>query len=256
MKVDINKCHKYLEEKFDEVVWSPSRLGSYNTCPYSFYLQYIEKITTENYLAYTGGGVHNIFEDYYNVGYTIDLETSVIRQTLDKKFDKVSEECPHRKPRWWESYEGKIRHGLQCFTPLKGVTDVERTIHFEVEGYLMKGILDLERGFNWHYDYKSTWDVDKYTNQQYLYMFAKEWEEGKAPKGFKILEYKNQMDEVTIPYRKTQMKKTLKWTVDTIEAVKKSLESGVFEKTPENFFCTALCKQQNCEFSQYAAHKK
>ena len=49
----------------DNMVWSFSRLNSFKTCPYEWYLQYIEGISGEdNFYAEFGSYCHKILEKY------------------------------------------------------------------------------------------------------------------------------------------------------------------------------------------------
>lgn len=251
MDIDKKKCEEYLETKFDDVVWSPSRLSCYDNCPYEFYLKYLLGQRGTNWYAYIGTGVHNIIEDYYNVGHAKGLDTDIIVETMVKKFALVVSAWEEWRPHSWKAQCNKIVDGLMSFKPLDTVTDIERTILFDFEGYKFQAKLDAEEGDDWHIDYKSRWDKKKYGHQQTLYMYAKEIEQAAPPKGFKIIQYKERMSTVEIDYSKGDVELTKNWMRYTIGKIRRDLERGEFTKNPaDKFYCTELCQAPLCEHSK------
>jgi hypothetical protein len=184
MDIDKQKCEQYLEDEFDDVIWSPSTLKGYSDCPFSFYSQKVLKIKSpENFYSYMGTGVHQIFEDYYNVGFGKDLTQEVISDTMVRKFTKLLAGWEGARPHGFKKYCDYILNSFYCFRPLESFRSIEEEIFFDYKGIKMRGILDIDIDENYHGDYKSLWDRSKYEKQQYIYMLAKEAEYGVRPPG-------------------------------------------------------------------------
>jgi len=258
---------KYLEN-WDDIEWSASRVSSFMTCPYNFYGTYILKLSSDNYFAYRGSMVHEIMEEYYSYMQGLDIPLETMRWLLIKKFDYLMDKCPHEAVSFYVDKKGKVGkmamnhnkiiESLKNWTPMSSVQYVEREIKFPVHGYNFRAFLDFERGYDklmpngkhepitWHGDYKSVWDVKKYKFQQYLYMYGKELVDDKRPVGFEVIEYKNNFKPVVMKYDKTTIKFVTSKAKDTIEDIKKALETDCFPKQPKDkFFCMNLCRM--CE---------
>ena len=64
----VNKelCDQFLEEQWDSMVWSYSRVSSYAHCPYTWYETYVLGNRKGNFYAYAGSAYHKVMEDFYN----------------------------------------------------------------------------------------------------------------------------------------------------------------------------------------------
>lgn len=283
MKINKEKCKGFLD-RFEDVEWSASRIGEWYNCQYSWYLTYVEGIRGDNYFSYTGSLVHQIMEDFYNYslinGWDLPLET--VRKTLVKKFISGQLENPHPIPYMMRANEAmlilnrancgwafsakkhresllcggdvKILNSLTNFVPNKEITNVEREIKFDVVGLKFRGFLDVEEGEKWVGDYKSKWD-EKYHNQQTLYLAAKQ-SLGHDVYGYKIIEYKNDFNEVKVFEKnwKHEIRETTAWVERAVEEIRAALVSGKFPITAEDkggFFCTQLCMKNDCKHSKY-----
>lgn len=57
----------------EDMIWSYSRLESFNDCPYRFFLKYISKCKeSEKFYATYGSFMHKLIEGYYRGYYTKD----------------------------------------------------------------------------------------------------------------------------------------------------------------------------------------
>lgn len=243
---------KYLEEKWDDTIWSFSRINQFHQCPYTWYKTYIEGVKSENYFAYRGSAVHDAMEDYYKyvLGGGKPLDDRTVRYILLDKFLRKMVACKLPTVFNFRNGEDKIINSLMNYKPRTDIIHVERELRFEIGQYKFRGFLDYETS-KMHGDYKSTWSADKYLRQQYLYMYAKEVNEGVRPEGFEITEYNNNMNVKVIDYDEGVMKHTLKWANGSIQAIRLALENKAITKSPDNFFCNNLCGVDDCEHKRY-----
>jgi len=64
--IRLNHNEEEIQEKYDEV-WSYSRINTYNQCPMSYKIQYIDNYKGKpNVYSYLGGLIHDIMEKWYN----------------------------------------------------------------------------------------------------------------------------------------------------------------------------------------------
>ena len=50
----------------EDMIWSYSRLQSFNTCPYKFFMKYISHCKSEDrFYASYGSWIHKIIENFY-----------------------------------------------------------------------------------------------------------------------------------------------------------------------------------------------
>lgn len=256
--IDKQLCDKYLAENWDSAVWSPSRIGTFYKCPYSFYLGYVVGERTNNYLGYSGSSVHQSVEGYYkyllagrDMNWSIDTLRSILwhRYVILLERKMRSNPVPLPPPHILNGYRNNIKTNFNHWQPIDGVTQVERTITFELGGYTIQGILDAEVGDEYHIDYKSKYSKE-YREQQFLYLYAKEIDSGIPPKGFLIPQYKQRWETVWVDYNKDMIDYVLRWVIKGITDIRSALERGKFEVTPpSNFWCNSLCRQRLCEYS-------
>jgi CRISPR/Cas system-associated exonuclease Cas4 (RecB family) len=254
--MDINKqlCEQYLEEKFDKAVWSPSRIKTFYDCPLKWYENYVLGISHANFDAHNGTAVHDTMEEYYryrlNGGLEIELNT--LRGGLVSKYKKKLAEAlrttPVPLPWYANSSINKVSHAIRNhFTPREDITDVEREYFFEIGKHKFRGFIDFDCGDEIHGDYKSKWTPKMYREQQFLYAYAKEMNTGVRPKGFVIVEYKKEFNEVFVPYDKNMVDYVLQWASYGIREIRRALERGEFKAiSHSDFFCTSLCRSTEC----------
>jgi hypothetical protein len=269
-----NKTHpevtKYLEQWKDKV-WSASRVSSFKDCPYNFYNSYILKNTSDNYFAYRGSAVHQIMEDYYNDIHQYKIPLQSLREHLVGTFEQMMENCPHEAVMYYTDKKGEvgkkamnhnnISWSFMSWKPLRHMRYIEREVFFKVHEYNFRAFLDFEREYERLNpsgvsetvttigDYKSSWSKDKYTLQQYLYMYGKAEADGKKPAGTEIIEYKNGFKSVKLEYDEAIIRGVKGEVNSIIEDVKKALETDCFPKVPKDkFFCMNLCR--GCEYGE------
>lgn len=248
MIVDKQLCEQYLAEKWDNIKWSYSRVNTYLTCPYNWYETYVLGQREGNFYAYTGSAYHKIMEDFYNFylkGGRLDM--NVIKATLKTKLQRRFDKNPFTD-RWQNSTYNKLLDSLDYFEIYEDVTQVERLIQWEIDGYIFQGYIDLDAGLN-HYDWKSKWVPNKYAIQQNLYLFAKEQVDGIITEGFKIPQYKNHLTVEEVKRDQKGITDAVNLMKTAIPMIKDSLEKGFFVKDNlDRNFCYMLCGSKTCEY--------
>lgn len=127
----------------DQMTWSHSRISSYLTCPYQFFLKYIEMEEEDPmFLAQYGSFVHEILARYYSGEFSradaLDYYLTQFRSSVQGK------------PPSMTVFENYYTQGLDCvkrLSPLVDsgieVLDVEHRFDFQIDGYPFVGIVDL-----------------------------------------------------------------------------------------------------------------
>ncbi len=175
----------------DSMTWSHSRLSCYESCPYKFYLKYIEDLRPEPcFLSSYGSFMHDLLAAFYRG------ELSP-RQAVDRYLRHFRQEVTGRPPsqKVFDSYFSDGLLALQNLKPFPGsVLDVERRFSFSVAGLPFVGIVDLlaedETGIC-VVDHKSkkfrppssrgNRELDTYLRQLYLYAVPVVEKYGRAP---------------------------------------------------------------------------
>lgn len=260
------------EYKINQMVWSYSRLSTFEQCRYSFYLKYIvenddEYLAEGNYWAEVGSFMHEILErvfkgemciddaaeyfvNHYDDYVLYDTKSSIMEKTYDACLSYLEEEDLS----WLDEYE---------------VIGVELEVEFKIEGHPFKGFIDLllkhkETGELVVLDHKSaayplsskTGKLLKaneksfisYKKQMYLYCNAVNQLYGRFPKWIVWNHFKAQKF-VTIPFDQKEYDQAIAWFVDTIQCIR---EEKDFPETMDYFYCHNLCEFRNsCEYKLY-----
>lgn len=257
-------------KEVNDMLWSYSRLSSFEQCKYQFYLRYIigddELYLQEgNFYAELGSYVHSILEKIFNG--ELDVEDAsqyfvdhyddnvfynVNRYIEDKAFDGCAEYFANLMLDWLKDYE---------------VSGVEKKIESKIDGQPFIGYIDLllkdkRTGEYTIVDHKSSqYPLTKsgkrvlkseeekfkcYKHQMYLYCHGIKELYGEFPKWivwnhFKASAY------VRIPFDKNEYKDALEWFNDTVSAIEKE---DNFEPQQNFFYCRNLCAfRSSCEYA-------
>lgn len=252
----------------DGIVFSYSSVSTYDTCPYSFKLNYIDRLPGEgNFYSDYGSLTHEVMEQFFK-GNLEPYELSGFY------LDKFEEFVVNEPPGFHVDAINKYRDsGLEFFDNFSfdrdayDVIDIETRIDGNIGGTSCTGRPDLVLRRKTDkkvilYDYKTSapfWkdrktgeekrDIKKiegYHKQMYLY-------------GFMLREFKNiKVDEitlwftrankeVTIKYDKKKEKQVIDWLQKTIDRIKNDEEFKY--NNSETFFCDNICNvREYCEF--------
>lgn len=251
------------------MVWSFSRLSTFNQCKYEFYLKYILNDESEyqsegNYYAEVGSFVHGILEKIFTGKLDVEdapnyymnhFDEEVCYKTKQEQMDKAYEDCAN--------YFSELDLSrLEQYD----VLGVEKKIQTEIEGYPLIGFIDLllkdkTTGELVLVDHKSgkspiskktgkplkaqEASFDGYKKQLYLYSKAVIDEYGKPPKWLVWNHFREGMI-VKIPFEQKEYESALKWMVNTVRSIEQEQD---FAETQEYFYCHQLCPYRGtCEY--------
>ena len=252
------------------MVWSYSRLTSFEHCKYEFYINYIVNRDEEIYLsegnfyAEVGSYVHEILAMIFDgkltpddaVQYYVDhFDENVFYKTKQSTMEKTFEACANYFSEvdfsWLNNYE---------------ILGVEMETKFEVAGYNFIGFIDLllrdkrdnkivvvdnkSSEFPFKRDggvkAKMVDTFDKYKKQMYLYCYAVKDKYGEFPKEITWNHFKDGGKFATIPFKQEEYDDAVKWMVNTIKTIEKEND---FEPNLSFFYCHNLCNFRNsCEY--------
>lgn len=236
----------------EKMVWSYSRLSTFNDCPYRFYLKHIShcKDIDMFYSSY-GSWMHQIIEEYYR--------GKLSKEDMAQKFlTGFTENVRGKRPKQ-DLVTKYIRLGteyLEGFEPFPfNMIDVEKKVEFEVAGLKFIGFIDYlgeKDGEYYIVDNKSrdlkkrskretpTQNdklIDKMLRQLYIYSAAVKDEYGKFPKAlcFNCFKAGNFIVE---PFRIDKYEEAINWAVETVEEIK---QTDDFYPHTDYFSCNNIC---------------
>lgn len=128
----------------DDMVFSFSRISTYNRCPHNFYLQYIKRVDqTQNAFAEYGTFCHELLEKYLS-------GKLMIFELLPEYEDKFTQNVLHDFPpnRYVDLAVTYFEGGQEYFSNFDGfpqyeVVEVERKVEFKIDKYPFIGYIDL-----------------------------------------------------------------------------------------------------------------
>lgn len=237
----------------EQMVWSYSRLGSFNECPYRFFLRHISKVPDEDkFYASYGSFVHKLIEKYYRG----ELKKEELNTEFLAGFQK---EVKGKRPKK-EIVTSYIQKGSDYFKNFEPfpytLVGIEKKVLFEIEGQKFIGFIDYlgmdSDGELVVIDNKSRdlkprskrskptqndLMIDKMLKQLYLYSGAVYQEYGKFPKKlcFNCFKAGTFIEE---DFSIDAYNDAVKWAIGTINDIKKEED---FLPSPEYFGCSNIC---------------
>ena len=258
------------KDKIDRMIWSYSRITSYEQCPYNFYLKYIidddeQYLAEGNYYAEVGIYVHSIFEkifkkelnvedasQYYVDHFDENVFYTTYQNTMNKTYELCADYFATVDFDWLKDYE---------------ILGVEQKINVSINNYNFTGYIDLllkhkDTGEIYIVDHKSSSypfkmdgktvlkksqnDFEKYKKQMYLYCKYVFDKYNVFPNWIIWNHFKDQKI-AKIPFVKNDYDEALKWFSDEIEKVE---NDETFDANLEFFYCTQLCDfRLSCEYA-------
>ena len=240
----------------DRMTWSYSRLTCYQSCPYKFYLKYIEQLEDEPlFLSEYGAFVHRLLASFY-LG-------QVSRRELVNRYVTGFRKDIRGKPPSEKIFSSYFSHALQSLQniqpPEERVSAVEEYVRFRVGDYSFAGIIDLllcdDDGNVTIVDHKSRilkppsgrrqptrsdLELDEYLKQLYLYSIPVIDQTGSAPIKLSFHCFRAPLDSkpVEVPFRPEKLEAAKKWALDTIHAIENERE---WKPDYEYFKCHHIC---------------
>lgn len=236
-----------------EKVWSFSSVKSFEQCPYSFYLHYVEgEQELPNSFAQSGGYVHELLEKAY--------KKELYEFELADEFEAhYSENVTERFP-FYNMAKSYYETSLEYLRTFEidddyDIIGVEKEIHCEIGEYKFVGYIDLllrdkADGRLIIVDHKSKSAFKKGEKEQYLlqlYLYSKKvYEEyGEYPKELWFNLYRAQKIE-KVEFKEGGYSAALDWfkvAVDTI------LQEQEWECKPDSWYCANLCGFTDCVYN-------
>lgn len=253
----------------EDMVWSYSRISSFNDCPYRFFLRYIKRFKEEDkFYATYGSFIHRILEQYYKG----QLSQSDMLTTFLLDFKK--EVRGIRPPE--STVQKYINAGceyLKSFSPFPfKMIDVEKRVEFKIGVYELVGYIDYlgydEDGAIVIVDNKSRdlkprsnrqkptvkdKELDAMLRQLYLYAAAVEQEYGVLPKWlcfncFKAGVFIKEQFDIQ------KYEEAKQWAIESIEKIKNTED---FEPNQDFFSCFYICGvSDHCEYDIEAREER
>lgn len=236
--------------------WSFSSVSCYNSCPYSFYLKYIENQTDhDNAFSQSGKLVHSLLERWANK----ELYSFELADKFEEEWDKVVTE--------WFPFPN-IRKGTynKCLEYLKTfdgfgdveIIGVEKQFHTTIEGYKFVGYADLilrdENGIilvdhKSHKAYSSK-EKEKAVQQLYLYAYCIKEEYGEYPYKMVFNHFKDgKLSEEIFDEDKLNLAVTT-FMYDIDEILLKPIDSE-WECNVNDWVCNNLCGMYSCMWNKH-----
>lgn len=261
----------------DNMVWSYSRIKSFEMCPYRFYLKYIWPKLPENsgkrlepkdmFFSSYGSFVHKLLEHYFRNEMT---QRELIRSYLRDFKTEVKARAPN--PKIFKSYfDGGLQY-LKEIAPLPyDMVAVEKEVNFKLDGIPFVGYIDflgekngelfvvdnksrmLKPRSHRQKPTKSDMELDSYLKQLYIYSYAVEEEYGMLPKALCFNCFRNNT-LIMEPFNVEAYSDSKRWLMDSISEIRKEKE---FKPAIEYFQCTHLCEMQgDCEYFDLTKKKR
>ena len=261
----------------DNMVWSYSRIKSFEMCPYRFYLKYIWPKLPENlgkrlepkhmFSSSYGSFVHKLLEHYFKNEMT---QRELIRSYLRDFKTEVKARAPN--PKIFKSYFDSGLQYLKEITPLPyDMVAVEKEVNFKLDGIPFVGYIDFLGKKNKELfvvdnksrmlkprsqrpkPTKSDMELDSYLKQLYIYSYAVEEEYGTLPKALCFNCFRSNM-LIVEPFSIEAYSDSKRWLMDSIGEIRKEKE---FKPAIEYFQCTHLCEMQDdCEYFDLTKKKR
>ena len=245
----------------DEMVWSYSRITTYEACPYRFFLTYILKLDKKRlFFSDYGSFVHKIIEktltgklerDRLEIYYLTEFKNNVIGQTPNHSIFK-------------NYFQQGLSYMRNFSFPYRNVLEVEKKIEFEIKGKPFVGYIDavakdtgivvadnksrdLKLRSNRKKATKTDRELGKYLRQLYLYSVGirNEYKELPTELCFNCFRSGTVIKE---PFVEENFESAQDWALDMIDTIRNTTE---WVPNVNYFVCNYLCDVcHHCEYSR------
>lgn len=243
----------------DDMVWSYSRIGAFEQCPYRWYIKYIsvpKPKSKKMFFSEYGRFVHEILEKYYKK----EIEWDELKNIFVTAYKDNVPKAPNNS--LFKSY---FKGGCDFFGTQDDlfdyeVIDVERYVEFEVDGVKFQGFIDLvckdSNGDIIIIDHKSRalkprstrkkptktdLELDKYLRQLYLYSIPVKEIYGKYPSKLCFNCFRTQI-YIEEPFSEEKLNETIEWVKGAVDEISETTD---FKPLPDYFKCNHLCEMQD-----------
>lgn len=244
--------------------YSFSKLSSWWTCPYGFYLRYILKEAgISNAFASFGTLVHGIMERYAK-GKTRKED---LADLYEWQFDSaVPEKFPYNK--YVNLRDSYYKQGLMFLKDFEGydnyeILGVEEEFELKIDDWTFVGVIDLvfrdEEGRLIIRDYKSkasfknAEEQHKYARQLYLYaLFVKE-KYGEYPEELQFLMFRKNRIPLSISFDENDLQEAVSWAKNTVATIRNAFD---YPAQCDDFYGSNLCNfRETCKLKPRPKHR-
>lgn len=235
-----------------DMVWSYSRIKSFEACPYRWFLNYIEhRREQDQFYSSYGSFMHSLMAEFY-AGNAEPDELAARFLTGFRENVRGVRPSPELAARYIEAGAGFLR---SLALPGEEIVGVEKPVRFELDGIPFVGFIDLltrsDDGLIVT-DHKSRAlkpktgkdpptkgdrEIDDMLRQLYLYSAAVRDEYGVFPVKLRFNCFRNGV-LIEEPFRETAYREAVQWAVNS---VRKIMETEEFPPNPDYFACRWLC---------------
>lgn len=250
----------------EDMVWSYSRIKSYEDCPYCWYLKYICEFTPRKDMFFSSYGsfIHKILAEFNNG--ELDQQGAYLKYLADFS-DEVKGFAPSQSV-----LTKYYLNGLECLKHLQKsenkVLSVEEKALFRVEEYDFQGFLDcieqkidnktlvlcdhksrtLRPRSNRNKPTKSDEELDSYLRQLYLYSIYLHDKYGEYPEQL-VFNCFRSGERIVEDFSEERLYDAIDWAVQRIEEIKCDSD---FLPNIEWFRCKYLCDMNHkCEYYRF-----
>lgn len=249
----------------DSIKYSYSSTSTFDNCPYSFKLTYIDALPRKNnFFAEYGLLVHSALEQYFSG----NLESFELSQYYLDNYNKfIKSPCP---------FNGEINYrnqGLEFFDNFSmdrenfEILATETKIDFKLGDFILTArpdlvVIDKNTGKTVLYDFKTsnpyrldkrtgkvTTDIKKiedYLTQMYIYTYAFHKEKGLLFDEISLL-FPRANRTHTVQWLKEKEDEAVNWLIDKMTQIKSASHFPYNNTNP--FFCNSLCSvREYCEY--------
>lgn len=248
----------------DDMVWSYSRIKTFDDCKYKFLLKYIFGFEPkELFFASYGKLMHKIIELYSKGELKKEELTSFY---FDHFFKDIVVKAPN--PKIWLNYANSGYEYLRHIDDkenikINDIIGVEEKMYFNINDYMFVGIIDSVLN---NEDYliicdnksktlnerskkgkatKSDKELDSYLRQLFIYSIPVNKIFGKQVDKLMFNCFRSQK-VITEPFDINSYSEAKQWVLDKISSIKSEEE---WEPTVNYFYCKNLCDmQEHCEY--------
>lgn len=258
--IDNNSSSNYL---IDSMTWSHSRIGSYEQCPYGFYLKYIDGCEeAPMFFSDFGSLVHDILARYYG--------GKITREAAESEYlIRFPAEVRGKAP----SHDIRVNYfaqGLLCMralSPIPGkILGIEEYVRFRIFDLQFIGFIDLiytdEHDKLIILDHKSRTlrprskrrkptktdeELDSYLRQLYMYAIPVKEMFGRYPDYLEFNCYRSG-ERIKEEFHTEALEATKEWAVGVIDRIRAEKE---WNPDMEFWKCNNICGlHDQCEYAQ------
>lgn len=249
------------------MVWSFSRLHSYETCPYGFYKRYIEGEPGEsNFYAANGKLMHSIFEKILkkeiNLQEAVDFYIEEFEYIGEPVKDSIREKC------FEDCLNYLCEMDLEWLSEYE-VVGIEKEVFFKIGGCNFRAFIDvilknknsneiiiMDHKSSSGNIFKKNGDVLKnmvdqfgaYKHQLYIYAEAYRSFSGSYPEHLWLHHFRDMGKLTKLKFCKDDLNESLNWVKNLIRDIKKDSK---FVEKKSYMMCAMLCNfRNNCEYSK------